>query len=145
MPFTNFLDKALLQHAFGGPIWTPPSTLYVALSSSQPTQQPASNWNFTEATGGGYARVGIAYNTTNFTAVASEPTAGYEIEVAVLVAFPVSNGPWSGGLQLGWFGLFDASTAGNLLAYGQAVPAVEVVGPGYQPEFQAGSLTTALT
>lgn len=147
MPFTTYLDKALLQHAFGGPAWTPPSTIYVALSSSAPTPQSASNWNFTEPTIGtnGYGRVGLAYNTTNFVPIGSEPLAGYDIAVGVLVAFAQSTGPWLSGVALPYFGLWDAASAGNLLAFGSASPALQVLGPGYLPEFPANQLVTSLT
>jgi hypothetical protein len=147
MPFTTYLDRSLLQHAFGGPQWTPPATIYVGLSSSAPTPQSTSGWNFTEppAATNGYARPGLAYNTTNFVPVGSEPLAGYDIAVGVLVAFPQSTGPWLAGTLLGWFGLFDAATGGNLLAFGPANPPLSVVGPGYLPEFPAMQLVTSLT
>ena len=146
MPFTTYLDQALVQHAFGGPIWTPPSTIYVGLSSSAPTQQAGTgNWNFTEPSGNGYARVGLAYNTTNFVPTSSEPLAGYQITVGALVAFAASTGPWLSGSQLGYFGLFDGPTGGNLLDFGPTNPPFAVTGPGYIPEFPAGQLTTTLT
>lgn len=147
MPFTSYLDKALLQHAFGGPTWTPPSTIYVALSSSAPTAQPANNWNFTEPAIGtnGYSRPGLAYNTTNFVPITSEPLAGYDIAVGVLVAFAQSSGPWLSGTALEYFGLWDAASGGNLLAFGAANPPITVLGPGYVPEFPAMQLVTSLT
>lgn len=147
MPFTTALDEFLIKHAFGGPIWTPPSTIYVALSTSAPTQQQsgsATAWNFTEATGGGYVRVGLVYNTTNFVPTTTEPTAGYQVQVGVAVQFPTSTGPISNGENLTNFGLFDAATAGNLLAYGPLNPVVAAIGPGYEILFPAGQLVTSL-
>lgn len=145
MPFSNYLDQKLLQYAFGNVAWTPPATVYVGLSSSQPTQVPASNWNVTEPSGNGYARPGIANNDTSIVAVGSEPTAGYEVTIATAVTFTESTGPWLAGATLGYFVLFDAATGGNVLAYGPLNPPIEVPGAGYLPDFPANQLTTSLT
>jgi hypothetical protein len=144
--FTNYLDQKLLQHAFGGPAWTPPATVYVALSSSAPTQQPAGGWNVTEPDGtGGYARVALANNNTNFVPVTAEPLSGFRIAVAPQISFPESTAPWLAGNRLGYFGLFDATTGGNLLAFGPLNPSVQVEGPGYIIQFPENQLIASIT
>jgi hypothetical protein len=145
--WTNYLDEQVIGSVFGKSGWTAPTTLYAALSLTQPTQAEGSSgtpWNFTEPTGGGYARVANTNNGTDWVPITTEPGSGWVLQNGILVAFPVSTAAWSSGAVIGWFGLFDAITAGNLLDYGQILPTVTVVGPAYQLEFAVGQLTTSL-
>lgn len=51
MPFTNFYDTEILQNALGSTSFTVPGTVYLALSTTTPTQAKGSSgapWNFTE-------------------------------------------------------------------------------------------------
>lgn len=149
MPFTNYLDQQLVQLAFGDVAWAPPATLYVALSTSAPTQAVGTSavaWNFVELpVANGYGRVACVNNGTEWVVAPSEPVSGYEVQNGVTVAFPLSTGPWVSGNPIGWFGIFDAAVAGNLLAFGAATPTITVPGPGYIPEFAPGELTTSIT
>jgi len=52
--FTDAYERAILDHVFTDPAWTPPVTLYIGLSSTTPTEAGA---NFTEPSTGSYARV----------------------------------------------------------------------------------------
>lgn len=98
MPFTNYLDQALVQHAFGAVSYTPPATVYWLLSSTLPTQPTGSSpfWNVTELSGSGYTRQSTTNNTTNFAPAGSQPTDGYEVENGTTVTFgTVTGSAWS--------------------------------------------------
>ena len=115
MPFTDILDRSLLVAAFGGVPYSPPETLYVALSTTTPTQSSRSNWNFTEPFGGDYDRVPVTNNTTHWPANGS-PSVGYEVANGITVRFPIATGDWG---IVTYFGIWDAPTGGTLTAFGQ--------------------------
>lgn len=103
---SNYLENALLDAVLGGPAYSLPATVYVALHSAAPTESTAG----TELTGSGYARVAVTNNSTNWPAAAS----GIKSNGAA-IAFPVATGDWVAAV--GW-GILDASSSGNLLYYG---------------------------
>ena len=147
MPFTNFTDQGLLELLLGDQAFTIPGTLYFALSSTAPSQVKggaAPFWNFTEPSGNAYARVAVVNNATNFGPVTSEPTNGYTIQNNVVVTFPQSTGAWSSGSALGYFGLFDAATNGNLILYGTCSPAQSVGAANITISFAIGAMTATL-
>lgn len=80
----------------------------------------------TEMTGGGYAPVVIA----NTTAVVGTPASG--ALGPIVVTWPVSTGPWSGGAPPAYASFADGS--GNLLDYGAiaANPGVTDVGQTFE-------------
>lgn len=132
MPYTNYLNQKIIQFVFGGVTFSPPSTLYVGLSSAQPTLAQAGSvpWNFLEPSGAGYARVSVLASA--FTGASTQSFNGYEVQNTGTIAFPVSTGPWLGGVSLAYAGFWDASSGGNLLAYGALSPSLTVPGAGYQ-------------
>lgn len=125
---TNYGEGKLLGHLFGATTYTPPATWYVGLFSAAPTDSTAG----TELTGGGYARGSAANNTTNF------PAANPTITGADITLFTSSGTHNAVAL-----GLFDAVTAGNLVAYAvldtpKAIANLDVV------RIVAGQLSIAL-
>lgn len=127
---------------FGNVAFTAPSTYYLGLSSSVPTQISTSNWNFTEPTIGvnGYERLAIASNTTNFGPLAVEPSGGYAVQNLGTITMAQSTGAWSSGTSLIYAGLWDATTGGNLWCYGLLAPVLNVVTSGVQPKFAVGQI-----
>lgn len=89
----------------------------------------------------GYARLAITNNTTNFTAVGSEPSAGYEEQNGIVLTMPTSTGAWAADAQLTYFGLFDAAGGGDLLLYGALSPNEQVGASGITLSFAIGALT----
>src|SRR5215211_5051565 len=55
--FVDTIEQALLNHFWTDGAYTPPATLYLALSTTTPTEAAG---NFTEPSTGAYARVGTA-------------------------------------------------------------------------------------
>jgi hypothetical protein len=106
---SNYLVKKWLDRAFNATAFTDPATVYLALFTSA----PSASGGGTEVTGNGYARVAVAANSTNFplTTLGSG-----QISLGVAQSFPEAT-PAAWG-TITHVGIFDASSAGNLLHYG---------------------------
>lgn len=130
--FTPYSETRLLDQVLGGAAWTPPATLYAALSIETPA---ADGTNFVEPAGCGYARVAVANNGTSF--AAATPGAPSSKTTAIAIAFPAATS--SCGTVKAW-GFYDAPAAGNLLVAGQLTVS-KTISSGDTPRFLAGSLT----
>lgn len=124
--FSDYLETAVLNHVFGGSSYTAPTTLYVALYTSAPSDTGGG----TEVSGGAYARQTATFTVSGGTASNtaaieySTATADYGTVVAV--------------------GVFDALTSGNLLAYGTLTTS-KAVSTGDVFRFNASALDITLT
>lgn len=85
---------------------TVPATLYYALFTATPNAAGGG----TEVSGGSYARVAVTNNTTNFPNTASQNKTN-----GTAITWPTSTAAW--GTIVAW-GVYDASSGGNLWAYG---------------------------
>jgi hypothetical protein len=109
---SDYLENEILDHILGTGAYTMPSTVYVGLSTGSFNDDNSG----TELTGNGYARESIAF------AAASSGTASN----SGAVEFSAATGSWG---TVSHFGLFDASTSGNLLIHG-ALTASKVIETG---------------
>lgn len=98
--FSDYLENKVLLHVFGGTAYTAPATLYLAIYTVAPTDTGGG----TECNGTSYARQTVTFTVTNDTA--SNTSA---------VEFPTAGSSWGTIVAVG---IFDQSTSGNLLAYG---------------------------
>ena len=98
---SDYLENKVLDHVLGTTSYTMPATVYIGLS----TGSFADDNSGTELTGNGYARQSIAFD-----AAASGTT-----DNTSNVDFPAATGSWG---TVSHYGLFDASTGGNLLIHG---------------------------
>ncbi len=133
--FTDAIEQALLDHFFNDPSYTPES-LWIALSSTTPTE---AGGNFTEPSGGSYARVATTaadWNPATGTAPATKDNSAVK-------TFPTATADWVAGVNLTHFGLFNASSAGTLRGWG-ALTTPKPVLNGDTPSFPAGSLIAKL-
>ena len=119
---SDYLENEILDHILGTGAYTMPSTVYVGLSTGSFNDDNSG----TELSGSGYARQSIAFNA------ASNGTA----DNSGAVDFPAATGPWG---TVSHFGLFDASTSGNLLIHG-ALTASKTVATGYILRIAAGDM-----
>jgi hypothetical protein len=101
MSFSNFLETEILDHVFAGAAYTAPTTKYLALY----TAAPGETGGGTEVTTSGtaYARQSVAFTTT-----------GNTTSNSAAVEFPTATASFGTVTHVG---VFDAATAGNLMAY----------------------------
>ena len=119
---------------------TGPTSLYVGLLTAAPSDAGGG----TEVSGGSYARVTVASSLANWagtqsagSTVASSGTGGQTSNNAA-IAFPAPTANW--GL-ITHFGIYDASTAGNLLIWGALAVSKTVNNGDAAPQFNAAALT----
>lgn len=108
MSFSDYLETKVLDHVFGGTAYTAPSTLYVALF----TAAPSDSGGGTEVSGGGYARQTIAFTTSGDTTSNN-----------AAIEFPTATANYGSVTHVG---IFDASSAGNLMAHAQLTSAKNI-------------------
>lgn len=124
--FSTYLQQKVLDHVLGKTSYTMP-TAYVALFTANPTDAGGG----TEAAYTSYARVTTSGATWN-------AASGTTTTNASAVTFPACTGSSS---TVTGFGIYDASTTGNLLAWGTCSLSVST---GITPQFAAGALTVTL-
>jgi len=128
---TDFLEGKIIDHIFRTASFTKPTTLYVGLLTAATAPDAGT---VTEVSGGSYARVAVNPLDANWAA----PSAGNGTTSNVAaITFPAATADW--GLVTN-FGIFDASTAGNLLIHGVVSPTRNITN-GSTPSFAAGALT----
>jgi len=128
---SNYLENAILDHWLGGPDYTRPATVYVALFTDSNTQTQRDAGTVTEVSGSAYARVAVTNNSTNWPAAS-----GGSKSNGTAITFPTPTGSWG---TVTAFGIYDASTAGNLLAHGD-LAASQTPASGNTVSFAVGSL-----
>jgi hypothetical protein len=134
--FVDTVEQSLLNHFLTDPAYTPPATMHIGLSSTTPTE---AGGNFTEPSGGAYARVSTVaadWSAASGTAPAVKTTTAVK-------TFPTATADWVAAANLTHFGLWDAATAGNLLAWGALTTAKPVLN-GDTASFAAGALILKL-
>lgn len=105
--FSNYTADGILDHITGQAAIFAEPTAYVALFTGVGSD---AGTGFTEVSGGSYARVATSSGTWN----AASGTSPSSISNAVAINFPTATASW--GTVIAW-GLYDASTSGNLLAW----------------------------
>lgn len=108
MSWSQVFEKRVLDLAFGAVAWTAVGTHYLALF----TAAPSDTGGGTEVTGGSYARVAVANNTTNWPAATGGSPASKSNGVAITFPAPTAN--WGIATH---FGVFDAASGGNLIRW----------------------------
>lgn len=115
---SNYLEQKLIDHILNEVAFSVPLTTYVGLFTTMPADDGTGG---VEVTGGSYARVLVNQNggaSPTWDLGVSEGTGrqhGFLVDNTHEVLFPQATADW--GTVVG-FGIFDASTAGNLLYYG---------------------------
>lgn len=106
MAITYTQSNKVLDFLFGNTDLVPPTNYYIGLST---TPISANGSGITEPSGGGYERISVANNKTNFTTSAN----GY-LNNAVQLEFPESTSDWG---TITHIFIADQSTSGNVLYY----------------------------
>jgi hypothetical protein len=124
--FSNYLENALLNAVLRNTTYTSPTTCFVGLFTSDPTDAGSG----TECTGGSYARIAVSFNA---------PTNGVATNSAD-VTFSQATDNWG---TISHIGLHDADTTGNLLFH-TILNSSKAIGTGDQFKITAGALTCTL-
>lgn len=123
---SNYLENALINGTLRATSYTAPSTVYVALFTSDPTDAGSG----TECSGASYTRQSATF---------AAPSNGAS-STSADVQFPQAGGSWG---TITHFGIFDASSAGNLLYHG-ALTVSKTIDTGDVFKIASGSLTVTL-
>jgi hypothetical protein len=134
MSFTNYLEHATLDYYFGGTTYTPSGTLYVGLSTTTPLEDGT---NFTQpGATGGYARVAVTNNKTNWSTATQSSTSG-TVHNKVAVAFPQATQGWGIVTHVG---IFDNSGTGANMLVMNALTQSKTVDSGDTLTFPSGGI-----
>ena len=125
---SNYLEVALLNGTLNGTTYTAPAAVYVALYTTDPTDADTG----TEVSGGSYARTAVTFATASGTSGSVASNAD--------CTFTQATGSWG---TVGWIGLMDASSGGNLL-YHTALDVAKTIDSGDIFKIASGSLTVTL-
>jgi hypothetical protein len=131
---SDYLEGQIRAHIFRTASFTKPTALWVGLF----TVTPSDSGGGTEVTGGSYARVNQPPLDANWTAASS--TDGITTN-ATVITFPAPTANWGSVLA---FGIFDASTSGNLFVWGPISPAKTINASDPQPSFAIGALSVTV-
>ena len=141
---SDYLENKIIDHLFRQVSFTAPTALFVGLYTATPSDTGGGTEVSTTNTG--YGRAALAPSTTNWaatngattTSATSSGTSGTTSNnVAVTYGTPVSTN-WG---TVSFFGIFDATTAGNLLWWG-ALTAPKTINVGdAAPSFAISSLS----
>lgn len=123
---SDYLESALLNHVLRNTAYTPPTALYVALYTSDPTDQDIG----TEVSGGGYARQAVSFG----------PPSNGSVSNTADIVFPVATANWG---TITHIGVRDAATGGNLL-FRAALDTAKSIQSGDQLKILAGQLVISL-
>ncbi len=123
---STYLENALINATLRNTSYTSPSTVYVGLYTSDPTDANTG----TEVSGGSYTRTAVTMGS---------PTDGVSTNSAA-VEFPQASGSWG---TVGWIGILDASSSGNLL-YHTALDVSKTISSGDIFKIAIGSLSVTL-
>ena len=125
---SNYLENALLNATLNGTTYTAPATVYVSLWTSDPTDAGSG----TEVSGGSYARTAVSFATAS-------GTSGNVLNDAD-VTFPTATASWG---TVGWIGINDALSSGNLL-YHTALDTAKTIDSGDIFKISTGNLSVTL-
>jgi hypothetical protein len=124
---SNYLENALINATLRNTAYTSPTTVYVALYTTDPTDADTG----TEVSGNAYARQSVTF---------SAPSNGATSNSAA-VEFPQATGSWG---TVAYIGIRDASSGGNLL-YHTPLDASKTIATGDVFRIAIGSLTVTIS
>ena len=128
---SDYLEGQVRAHVFRTASFTKPSALWIALF----TAAPSDSGGGTEVAGGSYARVQRDPLDANWTAASA--TDG-KTDNAAAITFPAPSAGWG---VVTHFGIFDASSGGNLLFHGALTVAKTINASDPAPSFGIAALS----
>ena len=139
---SNYLENKLADHLFRTTTFSQPAELHVGLL----TAAHSDTGGCTEVSGGSYARVQLNPGDANWkgthasTSGASSGTGG-TVSNAVAITFPAPSANWG---SVTHFGIYDASSGGNLLFWAALTTPKTVNSGDAAPSFAVDALTVQI-
>jgi len=142
--FSDYLENKILDHVLNNGralSFTPPSTLYIALFTSDGGLEDNTEGSQEEVSGGAYARQALDGSANYFTVAAAGATSNYGD-----IDFPVSTADWG---TITHMAIMDGLTSGNVLIWGllknaAGATTTKLIENGDQFKFRAGNLDVSL-
>lgn len=123
---SNYLENALINATLRATNFTAPTTVYVGLFTTDPTDAGSG----TEVSGGSYARQSATFGA---------PSNGASVTTAD-ITFPTATASWG---TITHIGIYDASTSGNLL-YHTPLDSSKAIDTGDIFKITSGNLSVTL-
>ena len=123
---SNYLENAIINATLRNTTYTSVATVYVSLWTTDPTDAGSG----TEVSGGSYARTAVTFGA---------PSNGVTTNSAD-VTFPTATGSWG---TVGWIGINDAASSGNLL-YHSPLDTAKTIDTGDIFKITTGNLSVTL-
>ena len=123
---SNYLENALINGTLRATTFTAPAAVYVSLHTADPTDAGSG----TEVSGGSYVRQAATFGA---------PSNGASTTTAD-ITYPQATASYG---TVGWIGIWDASTSGNLL-YHSPLNTSKTIDTGDIFKITSGSLTVTL-
>ena len=127
---SDYLEENLVKHMFRTGSYTKPTTLAIALFTSNPVETGVAG----EVSGGSYARVEVPPGDANWAATSGAD--GHTSNVAA-ITFPIPSADWGYATH---FAIFDDPSAGNMLFHAQLMSPMAINSGDPAPRFGAGEL-----
>lgn len=120
--FTDFLENKIIDHMLRNQAYTPPSTVYLALFTTAPSDAGGG----TEVSGGAYARQAVTLSAASGGASSNSAD----------ITFPQATADWGTVTHVA---LMDALTSGNMLMH-TPLDASKTINTGDTFKINAGDL-----
>lgn len=137
--FSDYFENKIVDDLFRGTSYTPPATAYVGLMTSACSDAAAG----TEVSGGSYARVGVSkadasWKGTHGSATGVSSGTSGTISNAAAITFPAPTASWG---TVTYWGVWDASTGGNLLVCDDLTTSKTINNGDAAPSFAIDAMT----
>jgi hypothetical protein len=137
---SDYLENKVVDWLMRGQAFSPPATQYVSLFTTACSDSAAG----TEVSGGSYARVAVTSSLANWagtqsagSTTASSGTGGTTSNNSA-ITFPSPTANWG---SVTHFGVFDASSSGNMLICAALTQSKTINNGDAAPSFAAAALT----
>lgn len=139
--FSDYLEVQLVNHIFRTPAYSAPSTIYVGLFTSDPTDAGSGTEVDPLGTWTDYARQDAADGAGKETGWDAPGATDGTTQNAKVITFPANNGASS--VTVTHIGVFDAATSGNLLFHAPLASSKTLL-QGDVLSFGIGAITVTL-
>jgi|LSQX01.1.fsa_nt_gb hypothetical protein len=134
MSFSNYLENKLLDHVFGGSVYTGPTNVFIGLSTTTPSDDGT---GITEPSAqAGYGRVQVANTSATWETAITQTGKGYKTN-KIDIEFDEAEDTWG---EVTHFFITDGT---NTLGFGRLVQAKSIY-EGDIAKFPAGELSITL-